>query len=147
VRAKLVKQVAKMKAQPNAADEKKLVEFCELLDQRRVFSAPYTSEVVELCVGSLRMVQDETTRRISELEHPGAKAMLEAVQDHLRAFMDRWSGFRTPYPLGHDHDGRLTEFFRDLGVLRERVRLCTEGIALTAPKAKVLKAAENAARS
>jgi hypothetical protein len=35
---------------------------------------------------------------------------------------------------------------RDLGVLRERVRICTEGIALMAPKAKVLKADENPPR-
>jgi hypothetical protein len=30
-------------------------------------------------------------------------------------------------------DNELTEFFRDLGVLTERVRVCTEGIALMAP--------------
>ena len=146
-RKKLVKLAEKTSGKPNAKDRKKLIEFCELLDQRRVFYAPFNVEVVEVCLGSLRMVQDETTKRIAELEHPGARAMLEAVQDHLRVFVDRWAGFRTPHRGEHDHDGRLAEFFRDLGVLRERVRLCTEGIAIIEPKAKVLRADENAGRS
>jgi len=144
VQAKLLKQVRRIKAEPSAADRKKLIEFCELLHQRRVFYANFNAEVVELCLGSLRMVQDEATKRIAELEHPGARAMLEAVQDHLRVFMDKWASFRTPHRWEHDHDGRMTEFFRDLGVLRERVRICTEGIAIMAPKAKVLPA-DNAA--
>lgn len=140
-RKRLSKLVEKSTVRPGASDRKKLVEFCELLEQRRVFHADFNSEVVELCLGSLRMVQDETTKRIAELEHPGARAMLEAVQDHLRVFMDRWTMFRTPHRWSRDHE--LTEFFRDLGVLRERVRICTEGIALMAPNAKVLKSDEH----
>jgi len=143
--ARLRKRVEKIKGLPSIADRKKLVEFCELLSQRRVFYVAYNSEVVELCIGSLRMAQNETTKRIAELEHPGAKAMLEAVQDHLRVFMDKWSGFHTPAHWVRDHE--LTDFFRDLGVLRERVRLCTEGIAIMAPEARVLSADENAARA
>jgi hypothetical protein len=140
VRKKLTKLVEKIQAQPGAADRKRLVEFCELLNQRRVFYANYNSEVVELCTGSLKMLQDETTKRIAALEHPGARAMLEAVQDHLRVFIDRRGDFR----LGHRGPGpELTEFFLDLGTLRERVRICTEGIALMAPNANALKADEN----
>jgi hypothetical protein len=57
-----------------AAETKLLVEFARRLDERRVFSAPFDSEIVESCLYSLESFKATTEDYLAKLDHPGARA-------------------------------------------------------------------------
>jgi hypothetical protein len=138
---------AAMKAQTKG-DRELIVKYCRRLDERRVFSAPFSGEVVEVCVGSLSDVKDFTDETLAEVDHAGARAALGAIIDQIRCFLDSWGGFKTAridwdfYPRRHDPltDRRLggqqlADFFQDLGELRSKMRLLVSILVELAPKA------------
>jgi hypothetical protein len=150
LRAKL----AKYRGKPTAADQKTLVQFCRMINERRVFYAPFHMEVVEGCTGSLSHVKDETEKTLAAISHPGAEAVLGAFLDDLRRFLDKWSGKSTPrglhfdtgrHPGGEpwrDREADLAEFFTDLGRLRERASLWFGALAQIDAKVIVPKFGE-----
>jgi hypothetical protein len=132
---------------PTKRDRDAIVKYCRRLDERRVFSHPYNSEVVELCIASLSQVKDFTDETLAEVEHPGARAALGAMIDQSRRFLDVWGRFKTArvdwdfHPRHSMHDdrllvaGQLAAFFQDLGELRSNVRLLVSILVQLAPKA------------
>lgn len=52
VAPKVYERVQQWKGEPTKEDRERLVRYCRRLDERRVFSAPFNSEVEESCVGS-----------------------------------------------------------------------------------------------
>ena len=52
----------KMHHKPSLAEAALLVEFAKHIDERRVFSAPYTVEVVQCCVESLSSFRGRSRR-------------------------------------------------------------------------------------
>jgi hypothetical protein len=90
-------------------------------------------------VGSLSGVKELTEETLAEVHHPAAEAVLGAILDTLRSFLDKWNGARTPswewdrpWPTRGDYgdwsthgrarEASLPEFFKDLGELRSRIR-------------------------
>ena len=72
-------------------------------------------------------MKELTEETMAGLKHTAAEAILGAILDTLRSFLDKWYGHHTP-PLGWDWraegNGRekLPDFFKDLGELRSRMR-------------------------
>lgn len=89
---------------PSVADSKLLVEYVRRLDGRRVFYAPWNSEVVELVLGSLREVKNWTEEVSAKLDHQASRILVAFMLDKMRAFLDKWHAFRTP-PWGFDEPG------------------------------------------
>jgi len=137
----------RVRKQPTAAESKLLAEFARRLDERRVFSAPYNSEVVEACTASINSFKAITEDYLAKIEHPGARAALGAMLTSLRRFIDKWHGFSTrdiwdrPFSFGsphHRHDGRSdAAFFEDLGDLRAEIRILCQLLLEIEPKVSV----------
>ena len=151
VAPKLQEKLAKYRGKPTAEERKVLVQFCRTISERRVFYAPYDSEVVEGCVGSLREVKNKTEKVLASISNPGVQALLGAFLDDVRAFLDKWSGKSTPRGMSpdswgperhapwRDREADLPEFFRGLGQLRERAVVWFAWLAQIEPKAKIPK--------
>jgi hypothetical protein len=150
VAPRLPKLLGRYESKPSAGDRKVLVAFAKLMDERRVWRHPFHMEVFEACVSSLSLVKDKAEEAITQIENPGAQAVLGALLDDLRAFIDRWHGCSTPRSLrggweppggggqrGGDSD--LTAFFDDLGALRVRAQLWMSALKEIEPKIKVPK--------
>lgn len=99
-----------------------------------MFYAPYNSEVVEACIGSLSSFKSITEDYLAKLEHPGAQAALGAILASTRRFLDKWHGFTTrdlgehwepfsPRHHGRDRSACEADFIQDLGQLRAGVRI------------------------
>jgi hypothetical protein len=133
---------------PTKQDRERIVNYVRRLEERRVFSAHFNSEVVEVCIGSLSQVKDFTDETLAQVDHPGARAALGAIIDQVRLFLDAWSRFKTAridwddYPRRPDpfvernlRGGQLAAFFQDLGELRSKMRLLVSILIQLAPKA------------
>jgi hypothetical protein len=145
VAPKLTKLLGMYQSNPSKEDSKLLVSFAKLVDERRVYHQPYNVEIFEASVSSLDYMRDRLLRTISEIENAGAQAVLGAMLDDHRAFIDKWRGRRTPgrfdgrwHPPGEQEDGTvLTRFYEDLGALRVRAQLWMSALNEIEPKAKV----------
>lgn len=73
------------KGRPTVAERALLAAWARRLDERRVFYRDYDSEVVEAWLGSLEHVRDFTDETLGKVEHAGARAMLGAILDVVRA--------------------------------------------------------------
>jgi hypothetical protein len=137
----------RVRKKPTAAEAKLLVEFARRLDERRVFSARFDSEIVECCLSSLDSFKSITEDYLAKLEHPGARAALGAMLTSLRRFIDTWHGFATrriwdgPFPFDRPRfrdEGRTgADFFQDLGSLRAEIRLLIDLLVDIEPKVSV----------
>lgn len=132
----------KLRGRPPKAEREELVRYLRLLDERRVFSAPYNVEVFESCVWSLQNMKDATEQALSRLDHPLARAPLGAILDQLREFLDRWR--RHPRMHGAANwdsvygglGPQQAAFFEDLGEVRAVVRLMVQATQDLEPLAK-----------
>lgn len=137
----------KWKGRPTPTERSLLAAYARRLDERRVFSAPFNVEIVELCLGSLNEVRRLTDEVLAEVEHPGARAMIGAILDATRHSHDKWHWFRTPDYLErwrhradtigrHPGEADLAGFFEDLGELRGTLRLVVGALAEIEPDVK-----------
>ena len=128
------------------AEAERLVAYARRLDERRVFYFPYDMESEALCISSLDEVRRFTDETLAEMGNEAARAALGAILDHLRAFLDKWSGARMPRarwdhprfyrgmdPSDHHEDG-IDRFFQDLGELRSTMKAMIELLRLLEPK-------------
>jgi hypothetical protein len=143
---KVAAKLAQWNGKLGAEDRKRLVAYCRRIDERRVFSTDYGSEVVECCVSSLSQVKEFTDATLAEVEHPAAQAVLGAILDSVRAFLDRWGAYHTPRfgwdrprPPGLRDADEMPEFFADLGELRSKMGLYVGMLTVMEPKAKAPK--------
>lgn len=132
-----------VRKKPTAIEAKLLVEFARRLDERRVFSAPYDVEVVEVCLASLSSFKAIVEDYLAKLDHPGTRAGLGAMLTSLRRFLDKWHGVTTrqfwdgsPFPSPRHRDEKRTEmeFFKDLGDLRADIRILLQFLVEIEPK-------------
>lgn len=130
--------IAKWKLKPGSTDRDLIVVHCRWLDERRVFSAPMNSEVVEMCIGSIRQARDRTAEVQAQVKDAGTRATLGGLLDLFRRFLDTWENARTPRTFDASHRTRfgddgadLTQFFKDLGELRAHVRGLVSLLAAT----------------
>lgn len=137
-------QVAKGK--PSKADRDRLIAYCRRIDERRVFSAPFNVEVVECCVASLSQIKEFTDATLANLAHPAAQAVVGAMLDEVRHFLDRWGGYQTPRypwdiaPPSYRREGEeFTAFFQDLGELRAKMRLFVGMLEELEPRAQATR--------
>jgi hypothetical protein len=114
---------------PSDGDRRVIREYCKHLNERRVFFAPYHREAAGACRYSLEEVRRLTYEASAKVEHPGATAFLHSILDHVRKFLDAWSG---PEP----QDEALVRFCMDLGTLRTSVRAYVALLQTLEPKAK-----------
>jgi len=139
---KIGEQAQQWVGHASTEDQERLVQYCRLVDNRRVFSAPFNVEVVESCVASLVDVKRYTEEALSKLEHGTAQACLGGILDHTRTFIDKWHGYRGqrhwgPFP-GHGSGGPGEDdraFFQDLGELRGRMKILIGLLTELAPSA------------
>ena len=142
-------KISRLQGKPVKADRERLAKYVGRLDERRVFFHPFSSEVVESCVGSLKGVKEFTDEALADVENPAAKAILGAILDATRKFLDKWSGFQTPGTRwGYDDDRpfrdptdrqrqrTLSGFFEDLGELRGVMKLMVAGLQELDPTLK-----------
>jgi hypothetical protein len=114
---------------PSRADGQLVKAFVRRLDERRVFYAPFHSECVEMVVGSLQRVVDDSLATHASLTHGLSQAAVGLVLDATRKFLDRWSRATTPPQRGRFpawFDEETARFFEDLGELRGQVRTAVE---------------------
>ena len=147
---------AKLKKQPTSDERKLLKAYCKRLDERRVFSVPFNSEVEDCCIASLSQVSLFTEELLSKLEHPEASAAVGLILTGVKDFLDKWHGFRGPdrgFPRHRfrDFDGGIEgeqqrQFFEDLGALRVHMNGCVEILAMLDPKLAVPSLAQDASR-
>jgi hypothetical protein len=132
-------QIQVWRGKPKKAERELLVRYLRRLDERRVFSAPFNVEVVELCIGSLRDVIRITDDALADLAHPAARAIVGSVLDCTRQFLDDWGAFQTPrrweMPRSARDDEEFPEFFKDLGELRGRVKILVAMLTELEPRA------------
>jgi hypothetical protein len=141
VAPKVYAKLRQWRGGPSSEDSARLVRYCRRLDERRVFSAPYNSEVEEMCVASLEQVKSYTDEALSELDHPLAQAAVGAIFDELRGFIQKWHGHRAgrrwpPHHWSRDHGEQERDFFQDLGELRGRMRIFVGMLTELVPDAK-----------
>jgi hypothetical protein len=113
----------------SVVDQQLVKEFVGRLDERRVFHAPYHAERVELVVGSLRRVVEDSHQTLASLSHGPSKAAAGVILDQTRKFLDRWGDARTPTQRGKFpawFDEETSRFFEDLGELRGQIRFAVE---------------------
>jgi hypothetical protein len=141
------------RGKPSKKEREALKRYCRRLDERRVFSAPFNSEVVECCVASVSQVKEYTDETLANLDHPATRAVLGAIMDVLRGFLDEWHGRRTPPdPFGWASRGGRNEigaFYEDLGELRSKMKMLIGLISELEPAAtcpKLLAAKSSDAR-
>jgi hypothetical protein len=147
VAPKLVKLLGMYESAPSKADRKLLVSFAALVESRRVYHRSFELEVFEMCLGSLAHVKDEIEKTLTNITNPGAQAVLGALLDDHRKFIDKWHGHNTPHNLlqgwtrpGKPNDAQeLAGFFDDLGELRARTQLWMGCLNEIEPTAKVPK--------
>lgn len=148
---------------PGKEDKKKVREFVGLINERRVFLAPYNAEVVECVLGFLRVVLDTAAKTHAAITHPMSKQSVGVVLDDTRKFLDRWSRYTTPRserlrPAWEHFDdqselNKLLEFYADLGELRGKVKTAVQLLkeyadpTLAAPNLLDAADDESAARS
>ena len=133
---------------PTRAESARLIAYARRLDERRVFYFPYDMESDVMCVSSLDEVRRFTDEALADMGNAGGRAALGAILDHLRAFLDKWSGAHIPRdhwdrrrlfggmaPGDHPEDG-IDTFFQDLGELRSTMKQMLELLRLIEPKIK-----------
>jgi hypothetical protein len=131
------------------AESERLIVYARRLDERRVFYFPYDMESEALCISSLDEVRQFTDATLADMENEAARAALGAILDHLRAFLDQWSGARMPRarrdhprfyrgPAPSDNReggiGGIDQFFQDLGELRSTMKEMLALLRLVEPK-------------
>lgn len=142
LRGKAADALAAWKMKPKKPDRDEVVKYCRLLEERRVFHVPMSIEVFEACIGSLRYVADRTGEYQAKLDDEVTAAVLGAVLDALRDFLDRWENHARRSDRMHlprwapEMDEDSAAFFQDLGELRGKVRLL---LSLLRPLDKRLK--------
>lgn len=132
------------KGRPTKGERDLLLQYCNRLDERRVFSVSFNDEAEMLCVGSLEQVKTFTDEVLSKLKHPAARAALGAILDQVRRFLDRWCD--SSHPRRHASHGdwnvplearqRRMEFFQDLGELRGNMKLLVRLIGDLVPEVR-----------
>jgi len=131
---------------PTKADSERLIAYARRLDERRVFYFPYEMESDVMSISSLDEVRRFTDETLAAMGNETARAALGGILDHLRAFLDKWSGARMPrhhwdhrgfrgMRPGDDPDG-IDSFFQDLGELRGSMKQMLELLMLVEPKIK-----------
>lgn len=128
------------------AESERLIVYARRLDERRVFYFPYDMESEALCISSLDEVRQFTDATLADIENEAARAAMGAILDHLRAFLDQWSGarmprarwdrprfYRGPAPSDNREDG-IDQFFQDLGELRSTMKEMLALLRLVEPK-------------
>ena len=138
------KAMRKVQGKPTEAESATVEALVRKLDERRVFSAPYNSEVAEVCVYSLREVKKATDEVLASIEHEGLRASVGGILDAVRAFLDCWPNPKDIQTGGHGRRMRWSgepgdseaEFFKDLGTLRAVVVSMIECAAVHAPKVR-----------
>lgn len=146
VAPKLMKLLGRFEKSPSKEDRKVLVAFAKLVEERRVYHQPYNVEVFEACVGSISYMKDQIEKTIAEIENPGARAVIGAMLDDHRAFVDTWHGRKTPHMVHadwnrprHDDSEMLPAFYEDLGELRTRTKAWMGALSEIEPKVAVPK--------
>ena len=111
---------------PLAEDKKLLKELRTQLEERRVFRAAFRDEIEVACLASLDEVRRASYDVLGKLENEPSKAIVGALLNDVRSFLDTWRGprgRRVGYDsgIGHGPDVALPEFFLELGALRLNV--------------------------
>jgi hypothetical protein len=76
-----------------------------------------------------------TEEALAELEHPGLRAVLEAISCSLRSFFDRWKSYGQPGEPSTTPLGDVEDFFKDLGELRGEMKVLVGVLSEFEPRA------------